>query len=62
MKTAIPLPDEVIQQIERLARRLKKSRRELYGEAVAGHLRRARQAIIAALDGVARESLAAPPP
>jgi len=40
MKTAISLPDEVFEQAERLARRLKKSRSELYREAVAEYVAR----------------------
>jgi predicted DNA-binding protein len=40
MKTAISLPDEVFAQAERLARRLKKSRSELYREAVAEYVAR----------------------
>ncbi len=38
MKTAISLPDEVFQQAERLAKRLEKSRSELYREAVAEYV------------------------
>jgi predicted transcriptional regulator len=34
MKTAISLPDEVFEQAERLARRMRKTRSELYREAV----------------------------
>jgi predicted transcriptional regulator len=34
MKTAISLPDAVFEQAERLAKRLRKSRSELYREAV----------------------------
>lgn len=40
MKTAISLPDEVFREAERLARRLKKSRSELYREAVAEYVAR----------------------
>ncbi len=40
MKTAISLPDEVFQQAERLAKRLEKSRSELYREAVAEYVAR----------------------
>lgn len=40
MKTAISLPDEVFREAERLARRLKKSRSELYREAVAEYIAR----------------------
>jgi predicted transcriptional regulator len=59
---ASSLPDHVLQQIERLARRLKRSRRTLYAEAVAEYLRHAREAIAAALDGAAPESVMIPPP
>ena len=40
MKTAISLPDAIFQDAERLARRLKKSRSELYKEAVAEYVAR----------------------
>ena len=40
MKTAISVPDAVYAEAERLARRLKKSRSQLYSEALAAHLRR----------------------
>jgi hypothetical protein len=40
MKTAISLPDAVFRDAERLARRLKKSRSELYREAVAEYVAR----------------------
>ena len=35
MKTAISIPDEIFQDAERLARRLKSSRSELYSRALA---------------------------
>jgi metal-responsive CopG/Arc/MetJ family transcriptional regulator len=38
MKTVISLPDGVFRDAERLARRLKKSRSELYREAVAEYV------------------------
>lgn len=54
MKTAISLPDEVFQQAERLARRLKKSRSELYREAVEEYVaRHDPEAVTEALDRVA---------
>ena len=62
MRTASALPDEVLQQIERLARRLNRSRSAIYAEAVAGYLRRAREAVTDALDDVARSSAMLPPP
>jgi len=40
MKTAISIPDEVYAGAERLARRLRKSRSQLYAEAVAEYLSR----------------------
>ena len=40
MKTAISIPDEVYQGAERLARRTKKSRSRLYGEALKEYLAR----------------------
>jgi hypothetical protein len=38
MKTAISIPDPVFEAAERLARRLGKSRSQLYSEAVAQYL------------------------
>jgi metal-responsive CopG/Arc/MetJ family transcriptional regulator len=40
MKTAISIPDHVFRDAERLAERLKKSRSQLYSEAVAEYLAR----------------------
>lgn len=40
MKTAISIPDEVYQGAERLARRTKKSRSRLYGDALKEYLLR----------------------
>ncbi|HEV8309280.1 MAG TPA: hypothetical protein VGW35_16600 [Methylomirabilota bacterium] len=40
MKTAISVPDPIYAEAERLARRLKKSRSQLYAEAMAAYLRR----------------------
>jgi len=40
MKTAISIPDEVYAGAERLARKLRKSRSQLYAEAVAEYLAR----------------------
>jgi metal-responsive CopG/Arc/MetJ family transcriptional regulator len=40
MKTAISLPDEIFEQAERMARRLKKSRSEIYREAVVEYVAR----------------------
>ncbi|HEU4381972.1 MAG TPA: hypothetical protein VFR85_00610 [Anaeromyxobacteraceae bacterium] len=62
MSAASSLPDDVLEQIERLARRLERRRSRLYAEAVARCFRQARTAIADALDGVARESVMLPPP
>jgi predicted transcriptional regulator len=43
MKTAISIPDHVFEAAEQLARRLGKSRSELYSAAVASYLERHRQ-------------------
>ena len=40
MKTAISIPDEVFEDAERLAKRLKRSRSELYSRAVAEYVAR----------------------
>jgi metal-responsive CopG/Arc/MetJ family transcriptional regulator len=40
MKTAVSIPDDVYQGAERLARRTKKSRSRLYGEALQEYLAR----------------------
>jgi predicted transcriptional regulator len=40
MKTAVSLPDKIFHAAERQARRLKKSRSQLYGEALAEYLAR----------------------
>jgi len=40
MKTAISIPDRVFREADRLARRLKKSRSQLYQEAVAEYVAR----------------------
>lgn len=54
MKTAISLPDEVFQEAERLARRLKKSRSAVFAEAVAEYVARHEpEAITSELDRVA---------
>jgi predicted transcriptional regulator len=54
MKTAISLPDELFERAERLARRLAKSRSQLYREAVAEYVaRHDPDAVTAAMDRVA---------
>lgn len=56
MKTAISLPDAVFREAERLARRLKKSRSELYREAVAEYVARHEpEAITEAMDRLAAQ-------
>jgi len=40
MKTAISIPDRVFRDAERLAERLKKSRSQMYSEAVAEYVAR----------------------
>jgi metal-responsive CopG/Arc/MetJ family transcriptional regulator len=40
MKTAISIPDPIFEEAERLARRLKRSRSELYSRALADYLAR----------------------
>jgi metal-responsive CopG/Arc/MetJ family transcriptional regulator len=35
MKTAVSIPDEVFEEADRLARRMKKSRSQLFANAVA---------------------------
>jgi predicted transcriptional regulator len=63
MKTAISLPDEVFRQAERLAQRLKKSRSELYREALAEYVaRHDPDAITVALDEVAERVETRPDP
>lgn len=56
MKTAISLPDEVFEQAERLARRMRKSRSELYREAVLEFVaRHDPDAVTAAMNLVAEQ-------
>ena len=40
MKTAISIPDEIFEDAERLAKRLKQSRSEVYSRALAEYLAR----------------------
>ncbi|MBI5070778.1 MAG: ribbon-helix-helix protein, CopG family [Deltaproteobacteria bacterium] len=56
MKTAISLPDAVFRDADRLAKRLKKSRSELYKEAVEEYLARHEpEAVTEALDQLAKK-------
>ena len=53
MKTAISVPTPVFQRADRLARRLKKSRSQLYSEAISEYVERHdTDEITAALDAV----------
>ena len=55
MKTAISVPTPVFHKAEKLARRLKKSRSQLYSEAVSEYVdRHDADAIAAALDALYR--------
>ncbi len=55
MKTAISLPDAIFREAERLAKRLKKSRSELYREAVAEYVARHEpEAVTDALNALAK--------
>ena len=40
MKTAVSIPDDIFQKAERLARRMKKSRSELFSKALADYVAR----------------------
>ena len=56
MKTAVSLPDEIFREAERLAQRLKKSRSQLYQEAVAEYVARHEpEAITEALNRLAED-------
>jgi predicted transcriptional regulator len=61
MKTAVSLPDEVFEEAERLARRLVKSRSQLYREAIVEYVaRHDPESVTDALDRVARSLEARP--
>jgi metal-responsive CopG/Arc/MetJ family transcriptional regulator len=56
MKTAISIPDDVFQGAERLARRSKKSRSQLFSDAVREYIaRHAPDDVTAAMDRVCAE-------
>jgi metal-responsive CopG/Arc/MetJ family transcriptional regulator len=56
MKTAISLPDEVFEQAEQVAKRLKLSRSELYSRALAEYLaRHTDSSVTAAIDAALTE-------
>ena len=53
MKTAISIPDEVFKRAERVAKRMKKSRSELYSDALAEYLnKREPSEVTSAIDAV----------
>jgi hypothetical protein len=63
MKTAISIPDVVYSEAERLARRLRKSRSQLYAEAVAEYVaRHDPEAVTEAMDRVCDELGSEPDP
>lgn len=56
MKTAVSIPDGVFEKAERLARRMKKSRSELYSRALSEYLaRHAPDHVTEAMDQVCAE-------
>ena len=56
MKTAISIPDEVFRQADDLARRMKKSRSEIYSRAVREYVARySEDGVTEALDAVYAE-------
>ncbi|KYG02471.1 hypothetical protein BE21_54950 [Sorangium cellulosum] len=56
MKTAISVPDDVFEQVDNLARRLKMSRSQLYSRALSEYVaRHAPDAVTEALDRVCAE-------
>jgi metal-responsive CopG/Arc/MetJ family transcriptional regulator len=56
MKTAVSIPDDVFTQTERLARRLKKSRSEVYSLALTEYVaRHAPEFVTEAMDRVCTE-------
>ncbi len=57
MKTAVSIPDKLFQRAEELARRLGKSRSQVYREALAEYvLRQDPQAVTSALDEIVGET------
>ncbi len=56
MKTAISIPDDLFADAEELARRLKKSRSRLYGDAVREYVaRHSAESVTEALDRICDE-------
>src|SRR5262245_66439939 len=63
MKTAISIPDRLFRQAERLARRLKMSRSQLYNEAIAEYLaRHDSESVTEAMNAVCEELDTRPDP
>lgn len=63
MKTAISLPDDVFEAAERQARRARKSRSQLYAEAISEYLaRHAPDEVTEAMNRVVDEVQEAPDP
>ncbi len=61
VRSASPLPDHVLAEIDRFARRLRRPRSTLWAEAVTESVRRVGRAIVDALDGAARGPVIPPP-
>jgi len=55
MKTAISIPDRVFQDAERLAEKLRKSRSQMYSEAVAEYVARHETDLTAQINAVCDE-------
>ena len=56
MKTAVSLPDDLFEQAERFARRARKSRSQLYGEALREYVaRHSNDEVTEAMDRVVAE-------
>lgn len=63
MKTAVSVPDEVFEQAERLARRMKKSRSQLFRHALEEYVaRHAPDQVTEAMDAVCAEIDSEPDP
>ncbi|HVR73435.1 MAG TPA: hypothetical protein VMT52_03850 [Planctomycetota bacterium] len=63
MKTAISLPDKIFAQAEKLAHKLKKSRSQLYSEAIAEYLaHHDYESVTEAMDKVCSELPSTPDP
>jgi len=63
MKTAVSVPDDLFAQADRLARRTRRSRSEVYSEALREYVaRHAPDEVTAALDAVAADVGLAPDP